>query len=102
METNMTVAPALGIDQAFERGRRRGEDDREFAERAIDDGHVAGMIGYAVLLLIGALMLFIDNDEAKLGPGQEQGRTCPDDDLRCSFGHRAPGPLALTRAHAGM
>src|SRR4029079_472078 len=85
-----------------ERWRRRGEDDGEFAERAIDDGHVARVVGNAVLLLVCPLMLLIDDDEAELGPRQEQGRTRADDNLRRSVRYRAPGPLALARPHAGM
>src|SRR6185295_2971608 len=102
MKTHMAVAPALGIDQAFERGRRRGKNDGKFAERAIDDRHVAGMIRNAVLLLVGALVLLIDDNEAELCPGQEQSRARADDDLRRPFRHRAPGSLALARPEARM
>ena len=102
LERHMDVATALGIDEAFERGSRRGEDDRELAERSHHHRHVARVVGHAVLLFVGLLVLLIDNDEAGLGPGQEQRRARADHDLCRAVRHSAPHPLALAHLHSGM
>ena len=38
---------------------------------AAHHGHVAGVIVNAVLLLVGLVVLFIDDDEAEIGIGQK-------------------------------
>jgi hypothetical protein len=71
-QNDAPIPSPVDIDQGFKRWRRRGEDDRESAEHPIDDRHVPRMIRDALLLLEGTLVLFIDNDELKLLPWQEQ------------------------------
>ena len=47
-------------------------------------------------------MLFIDDDQAELGEGQEQGRAGADDNPCAAVGHRLPGLAALGLADVGM
>ena len=47
-------------------------------------------------------MLFVDDDQAKLGEGQEQCRAGADDDPRPAVGYRPPGVAALGLANVGM
>src|SRR5437763_8053511 len=98
----MAVSPALGIDERFERRRRRRQDHRKTRDIAVDDGQVAGMIGTSILLLVGALMLLIDDDEARPRPWQEQRRPCTHDNAGLARGDRPPHPLALPRPDARM
>ena len=51
----------------------------------------------AVLLLVGRVVLFIDDDEAEIGIGQEQRRARADDHLHLVRGDRRPGARALAR-----
>ena len=43
--------------------------------------HVARVINDAVLLLVGAFVLLVDDDEPKVGEGQKQRRARADDDF---------------------
>ncbi len=47
-------------------------------------------------------MLLVDDDEAKVGEGQKQGRARADDDLRPAAGRRSPDALTLALRQAGM
>ncbi|MOA60829.1 hypothetical protein D3C78_1858190 [compost metagenome] len=62
-------------------------------------GHVAGMIGNAIALLIGAIMLLIEHQHAQLAKRQEQGRTCTDHSAHRAVQHAAPHLAALHRGH---
>ncbi len=78
------------------------EDHRKLSDRAIEHRHVAGVVGDAVLLLVGAFVFLIDDDEAQFFPRQEQGRAGADDDFRFAAGHAAPDALAFARPQVGM
>ena len=41
-------------------------------------GQVPGVVGRGVPLLVGALLLLVDDDQADLGQGREDGRAGPD------------------------
>ena len=63
------VASALGIDARLDGGRRRGEDHWATLETPAHHGHVAGVVVDAVLLLVGGLVLLVDDDEAEVPIG---------------------------------
>ena len=77
----ITVAPSLYIHLAFQRWRCRGQDDRKLAQGTESHGHVAGVIGDPVFLLESGFMLFIHNDQSRIGPGQKQCGTGANHDL---------------------
>ena len=64
--------------------------------------HVARRIEGAFLLLVGKVVLLVDDDEAEIGKGQEQGRARSDDDLQPAGRDPAPDPLAGARRHLRM
>ena len=101
-QLQVQVAAAIGIDERFKRRRGGGQDDGKPGQRAIEHRHVSGMVGHAIILLVGAFMLLIDDDEAELFPWQEERRACADDDLRFAFRHAAPDALTLPWPHVGM
>ena len=74
------IAPAGDIFQGLQGGGGRDQQHGNAGEVAPEHRHVAGLIGDAILLLIGLLMLLIDDDEAEIGEGQEQRRARPDHD----------------------
>ena len=93
----MGVAAALGIDAGLQRGRRRGQDDRRVLDAPAHHRHVAGVIGDAVLLLVGGLVLLIDDDQAEIAIGQEQRRARAGHHRRLACGDRRLQPLAPAR-----
>ena len=64
--------------------------------------HVAGVIGDAFILLVGRLMLLIDDDQAQVGEGQEQRRPGAGHHAHVAFRRAAPDPRAAARRQAGM
>ena len=64
--------------------------------------HVAGVVVHAVFLLVGGVVLFIDDDQPEIGIGQEQRRARADHDRDFAFGDRRPGARALARRELGM
>ena len=64
---------------------------------AAHDRHVAGVVAHAVLLLVGGIVLFIDDNEAEIGVRQEQRRARADDDGNFAVGDRLPGARTPAR-----
>ena len=64
--------------------------------------HVAGVVVHAVLLLVGGVVLFIDDDQSEIGIRQEQSRARADDDGHLAFGDSPPGARALARRQFGV
>src|SRR6202042_777460 len=54
------VTPALGIEPCLDRGRGGGEHNRRLLEPRAHHRHVTRVVDDAPILLVGALMLFID------------------------------------------
>src|SRR3546814_4342065 len=59
------VAPGLHVVEALQRRRCGHQHRRNAAELRAHHRHVAGMVGDAVLLLEGALVLLVDDDDAR-------------------------------------
>ncbi len=64
--------------------------------------HVARGIEDAILLLVGEVVLLIDDDEAEFAERQEQRGARADDGAHRSVGDAAPHPRAPARRHVGM
>ncbi len=96
------VAPAPRIDLGLERRRGRGEHDRRRVQPRAHHRHVARVIVHAVFLLVGRVVLLIDDDEAELLERQKQRRARPGDDLHFAARHRLPGARALARRDLRM
>ena len=64
--------------------------------------HVARVIDDALFLLVGVLVLFIDDDEAESRKGQEQRRTRAHHDARLPAHHGAIGAFAFAQRQIGM
>ena len=76
--------------------------DRDLLELGAHHRDVAGVILDAVLLLEAGLVRLVDDDQAEVRIGQEQGRAGADHDLRLAAGDRPPGAAALRRAEVRM
>ena len=64
--------------------------------------HVAGVIMRAVILLVGLVVLFIDDDQAQIGIRQKQRRARADHDRRFARRDRRPVARARARRQFGM
>jgi hypothetical protein len=64
---------------------------------AADHRHVAGVVKHPILLLVGEVVLLVDDDQTEVGEGKEQGRTRTNDGPNVTIGDTAPD-LALVRA----
>ena len=96
------VAAAPRVDFRFDRGRRRGQHHRNFRDAAAHHRHVAGVVMRAVLLLVGGVVLFIDDDQAEIGIRQKQRRARADHHRDLVRRHRRPGALAHARRNLRM
>ena len=101
-QADAAIAPARDIDHGLERRRRRHQHDRHAGQRGAQHRHVAGLVADPVLLLVGGVVLLIDDDQAKLGKRQKQRRARADNDARPAVGDRAPGAAPLALADLGM
>ncbi len=78
MQAGVTAAPR--IDLGFHRWRRRHQHDWDVGGACAYHGHVARVVAHAVLLLVGGVVLLVDDDEAKLRIRQKERRACADHD----------------------
>src|SRR4029079_13368376 len=99
---DVLVAALFGIHQAFDRGRGGAQDHRAMAERSAHHRHVARLVGDALLLLVALVVLLIDDDQAEIGEGEEQGRAGSDHELGVILCHGPPHAAAHRRRHAGI
>ena len=65
------IAALARIDFAFDRRRRRRQHDRDFGDVRPHHRHVARMIMRAFVLLVGLIVLFIDDDQPEIGVGKK-------------------------------
>jgi hypothetical protein len=64
--------------------------------------HVAGVVTHAVFLLVGGIVLFIDNNQAEIGVRQKQSRARADHDAHFAVGDGTPGARAQPRRQFGV
>ena len=96
------VAAAPRIDFGFERRRRRRQHHRDAGDVAAHHRHVAGVVAHAVFLLVGLVVLLIDDNQPEIGVGQKQRRARADHDRDFAVGDRLPGARALARRNFRM
>ena len=78
------------------RRRRRAEHDQRAGALRAHDRHVAAVVARALFLLVRAVVLLVDDDQAEPVERREDRRTGADDDLDVA----APDPLPLIVALA--
>ena len=84
------------IDFGFDRRCRRRQHDRNLRDMRPHHRHVAGMVMCTLVLLVGLVVLLIDDDQPQIGIGQKQRGARAHDHRRLA--HRDRGPVALPRA----
>src|SRR5688572_20886936 len=82
---------------ALGRRRGRGQDDDAAAEPRAHDRQVAGVVAEAILLLVGRVVLLVDDDEAEPRDRREECRAGADDRPRLAAPDAPPLRPALAR-----
>ena len=72
------------------------------ADRRAQNRHVAGVVENPFFLLVGGVMLFIDDDQPEVLIGQKERGPRPDDKLRLPLPDHAPDPPAFGHRGAGV
>ncbi len=80
VERDSRVAALAEVVPALERRRRAAQHHRAGGELRSIDGRIACRISQAFLLLEGAVVLFVDHDERKLGQGREHRQARAEND----------------------
>src|ERR1700736_2009148 len=95
------VAAAPCIDLRFHGGCRRDQHDRNVGLAATHYGHITRVITNSLLLLIGRVVLLIDDNQSEVAVRQKQRRARSDDHADLATGDRAPGARAPARRQRG-
>ncbi len=66
IQAQQAVAAGVGVVQAFQRRRGRAQHDRDVFLARSHQRQVAGVVAQAFLLFIGAVVLFVDDDQARV------------------------------------
>src|SRR5205823_6260683 len=79
-ESQQFIFSAAGMMKRFERGCRRAKESQRIFNLGAHDGDVAAVVARCLFLLVTGLLLFIDNDEAKIFNWGENRRARTDYD----------------------
>ena len=90
-------APAVGGVDGLDRRGRGPEDERRGVLSRAQRDHVAGVVAGRFALLVGGVVLLVDDEEAGVGHGREGRRAGADDGERVARANPVPGlgPLSL-------
>jgi hypothetical protein len=72
------------------------------AEMAAHHRHVAGAVEHPVFLLVGRVVLLVDDDQPEIAKRQKKRRARTGDDTNPVFGHLPPNPFAHARRQVGV
>ena len=96
------VLARLGVDVAFKGGRRRAQDAHRARELRPHDRDIAAVIARSLVLLVRGFMLLVDDDQAQIPDGREDGRAGADDYPRLAGRERQPAVEALAFAEVAV
>ncbi len=97
IQAQQTVASGVGVVQAFQRRRGRAEHNRNVFLAGSHQRQVAGVVAQAFLLFIGAVVFFVDDDQAGVFHRREQCRARADNNVGFAIAGGQPGiqPFAV-------
>ena len=96
------VAAAFGVGPALQRRRGGAEDDDSVVELGAHDRDVAAMVARSFLLLVAGVVLLVDEDEAEVDHGREDGGARADDNAGFAAADAVPLLGALVGRQAGV
>jgi hypothetical protein len=93
---------ALGVRPRLEARRRRTEHgDRVRQARAHERG-VAAVVADLLALLVGGIVLLVDDDQSQRGQGREHRRARADHDVEAALARALPGRAAVADRQRGV
>ena len=95
-------AQATHRQHALGPGRRRAEDEHRAGVAGAPAGDPARVVAGVALVLIGALVLLVDDDQAEIVDRREHGRARSDADARLAAAQPHPLVVALAQAERGV
>ena len=96
-------APAGGAEvNGLQGGGRGAEHHRDPFHGAAHEGEVPGGVPESLLLLVGRVVLLVDDDEGRPAKGGEDGRAGSDDDAARAGARRLPAPQPFAVRHPGV
>jgi hypothetical protein len=87
---------------ALHRRRRRPEDDQRAGLASADDGDVAAVVSRTLFLLVGAVVLFVNDNQSHLLERREHRRPGADDDIDVAAADALPLVVALAIGEAAV
>ncbi len=93
------IAAGLGVPQALQRGRGRGQHHLRALDLGPGHGQVASLIDEAVLLLVRPIVLLVDHQQAQGLERQEQGRARAHHYAAAALDHAFPDLPAAVGGH---
>ena len=90
------------VEVAFDGGGGGAEDDGGAFDVGADHGEVAAVVFRWVLLFVSGLVFFVDEDEAEIGEGGEDGGAGADDDFGDSLADAVPFVEAFALGEGGV
>src|SRR4029077_16343184 len=94
-ESDQKVFSSLGMVPTFHRGSRASQNDSASFPLRAEDRHVARVIARRFLLLVGALVLFVDDDDTQLVQWREYRAAGANHDPRGASMNSMPLIVAL-------
>jgi hypothetical protein len=101
-QAQVRVAARAGVVQRFQRRGRAAEQDRHAQRLAAHQREVARVVADAVELLVAAVVLLVDDDQAGVRQRREHRRARADDHPRLATPGGGPDPCALAVGEARM
>lgn len=83
-------ASSSGVLQGFEGGRGRAEHGDGLVAAGKDEGGVTGVVAHTFVLLEGAVVFLIDEDQAQIFDGGEEGGASSNNDTDLSTSNATP------------
>ena len=94
-QPRVAIASPAHVGQRFQRRRGAAQNYRNGQHLPALDGHVPGRVTQTVVLLEGAVVLLVDDDDAQVGERRQHRRTGADHHLVRAVGAVQPGVEAL-------
>ena len=89
-QAQQAIAAGLGVVPAFHGRRGRAQQHRNAREPGAGHGHVAGRVTQPLLLLVGWVVLLVDDDGVQMGDRRQNGQPCAQHDARLPAGGSQP------------
>ncbi len=101
-EPHALVLAARGVGERFETRGRRPQHDRDPEQLGAPHRGVAAVVAQLLALLVGRLMLLVDDDELELWQRREHRRARAHHDIERPAARELPVATALADAQVGM